>query len=110
MKRSTCAAILLGTISLYACSSNVSQPSTPHDIIAAYLTKNGFHVVDVSMIASTGAESVYSGSEATIEKPETVCLSAPFGAMYRAYSADGQQHIGIACLEKDNSITIPLQR
>lgn len=105
------APVVVVLLALAACApATPPAPSTPHDIIAAYLTKNGMHVVDVSMMVTTGDTAIQSSSEIAVSSPTTICQSAPYGAMYRAYTADGVQHIGVACLEKDNSITVPLQR
>lgn len=105
---------IVGLISVAACAPAAPPvPTTPHDIIAAFLTKNGMHVVDVSMMVSTGDNAIEPSSQNSssyVYQPITICQSAPYGAMFRAYGSGGTQVIGVACLEKDNSISIPLQK
>ena len=85
-------------------------PTSPHDIIASYLTHQSLHVVDVSMLASTGDTGYTSASEVSVTSPDTLCLSAPYGAAFRAYQPDGKQIIGVVCMEADHSMNLLFQK
>jgi hypothetical protein len=94
-----CIAIL--TI-LSACGAPmVDEPKT---IVWKYLTKLGYHVVDVTELVTN------VGNNSSSMPPMTLCQTAPYGAAFRVFTASGATVIGVACLEQDNTVTIPLQK
>lgn len=99
-------AVVLATFVLASC--NTPPVQTAEQMVAAYLSKNGLHVVDTSQIMNYEPGS--GGQSAAATAPSTLCFSAPSGVAYRAYNSSGQTVQGVACVEKDNSITVVLQR
>jgi hypothetical protein len=98
--------IALATLVLSGCNHPASL--SPEQVVANYLTKNGLHVVDTAEIVNY--ERGTGGQSSTVVPPSTLCFSAPNGVAYRAYDATGHTVQGVACIEKDNTITVVLQR
>jgi hypothetical protein len=98
MKRIIALACVLG---LAGCAP---PPPEPSQIIWDHLTKLGYHVVDVTRLET------HIDNNGNSSPPRTLCYSAVYGAAFRAFAASGATVLGVACLEQDNSITIPLQK
>lgn len=99
-------AIAIAALVLSGCNQPVAP--TPEQVVANYLTKNGLHVVDTSEIVNYQRGT--GGQSSTMVPPSTLCFSAPNGVAYRAYDTTGHTVQGVACIEKDNTITVVLQR
>jgi hypothetical protein len=90
------------SLALVACSP---EPPSKQDMVSQYLGKNGVHVVDVSPlgdISSTGSSSP--------PPPVDLCLSAPNAFSFRGVQQDGHTLVGVACVEQDNTVIIPMSK
>ena len=102
------------SLALVACVSPAPSISD-HDKIWNFLQHNaGLRPVDVTILVAIDTGSPIYGLNRNhpmeLSQPSTICQSAKTGAAFRAYDATQKTVIGIACIEQDGTIVIPLQK